>query len=210
MAPKTKNKAKRVGFAEEPSLRPSIQEDRKFPPGSTTPLHAACREGNVDEVRAILKTGHFDINAADDAGSTPLHIAVRANQVDIVRFLVKKGVHMEIKDSLGETPLEVALRPGFGSIQEILFGGGEEGLRISKLPALLRARHADDNPDFFALVARQSPLYRAPKIQSHLFSGINHGYTPLRSWREKEWDSRSIYLLKWVYSVLYWGEAVRG
>lgn len=177
---------------------PSLHE-LKSRPSLTSLLHKACEEGNLDTLRAILKKpGYFDINARDGGGSTPLHVAVRANHPNVVRFLIKKGVHMEIGDDLNETPLEVALARGFEDIREILFGDGKVGLRINTLPALLRARHENCNPDFFALLSRQSPLYRTSVVYSNRFRGITHENLPLRRWEDKQWDSRSIYLLKYV------------
>lgn len=190
-----------VGFAAEPSQRPSMH-DRRSLLTLSTPLHKACMEGNVDEIRAILRTGTFDINGTDDEGSTPLHVAVRAKQADVVRFLMKKGVHLEIKDSSNKSPLEIALGKGFEIVRDILFGGGEEGLKMHTLPALLRARHENDDPDFFELQARHSPIYKASGIQSHQFSGTNHGLLPRRGWKQEGWDLRSIYLLKYAFTYL--------
>lgn len=188
-----------VGFAPEPS-RPSDLQDRKSLLSLSTPLHQACMEGNVDEIREILRTGTFDINGIDSEGSTPLHIAVRAKQADVVRFLMKKGVHLEIKDSSNKSPLEIALGKGFEVVRDILFGGGEEGLKMHTLPALLRARHKNDDPDFFELQARNSPLYKASGIQSHRFCGTDHESLPRRRWKQEGWDLRSIYLLKYAFA----------
>lgn len=40
---------------------------------STTALHTACKNGNLDAVRLLLKSG-APVNARDESGATPLHL----------------------------------------------------------------------------------------------------------------------------------------
>lgn len=51
-----------------------------------TPLHYACKEGNVEIVKLLLEEG-CDPNWPDRQGRTCLHFASLANQPEIIRLL---------------------------------------------------------------------------------------------------------------------------
>ena len=55
----------------------SLYEETDY---STTALHAACKDGNLDAVRFLLKSV-APVNARDESGATPLHLlsAVASN-----------------------------------------------------------------------------------------------------------------------------------
>jgi len=51
-----------------------------------TPLHIACKEGNIEIVRLLLSEG-CDPNWPDRQGRTCLHFAALANQPEVIRIL---------------------------------------------------------------------------------------------------------------------------
>jgi len=53
-------------------------------------LFKACRDGNVEEARALLAAG-ANVNAADNDGFTPLTIASQQGHDDIVQLLRAAG-----------------------------------------------------------------------------------------------------------------------
>lgn len=72
-----------------------------------------------------------DTNRISD---TPLHIAVREKHVEIVKFLIEKGAKLNIKNSRGKTPLDIAERIGLKEIITILKDANNqasEGLKNS-------------------------------------------------------------------------------
>ncbi len=52
-----------------------------------TPLHLACKKGDVDRVRIILASGG-DVNAKDHNGWTPLHEACAFGSLSCVQALL--------------------------------------------------------------------------------------------------------------------------
>ncbi|WVQ73171.1 hypothetical protein IAR50_002735 [Cryptococcus sp. DSM 104548] len=55
-------------------------------------LHAACAEGNLDQVKAALSKGTDKLETLDvNTGCTPIVLAIRGNQYDIVRELLSAG-----------------------------------------------------------------------------------------------------------------------
>jgi ankyrin len=77
--------------------------------GGDTPLHIAADEGNLQEVRRLLKEG-WDPNAQNLRQQTPLHLAARhyADEfLPVVGVLVECGASVSVKDKDGFTPSQV-------------------------------------------------------------------------------------------------------
>ncbi len=85
-----------------------------------TGRNAPSEETAVETMALLLEHG-ADINAATEAGQTALHAAIgRGDQ--LVAFLAKRGARLDVKDSSGRTPLDIALGvPGTAG------GGGRGG-----------------------------------------------------------------------------------
>ena len=76
--------------------------------GVTTPLHHACREGNLNLVSGLLNGGNqSDLNTKNEQGSAPLHEAAVCGYEDIVTLLLKHGAETKQRDCEGNTPLQV-------------------------------------------------------------------------------------------------------
>jgi len=70
-------------------------------------LHFAAGDGDLNEVRSLVRDGR-DVNAKDsDLGLTPLHYAAAGGHVDVVRFLLSAGADVNAIDdaTAGDTPL---------------------------------------------------------------------------------------------------------
>ncbi|KIR29794.1 hypothetical protein I307_01119 [Cryptococcus deuterogattii 99/473] len=60
--------------------------------GNVDDLHAACVEGNLQDVRVLLSKGTDRLETLDvNSGCTPIVLAIRANHHDIVRELLAAG-----------------------------------------------------------------------------------------------------------------------
>jgi hypothetical protein len=72
-----------------------------------TPLVAACAEGRVDAVRALIEED-ADLEARDGENRTPLIVASVGGGVDAVRALLDAGADLEARDDENRTPLFAA------------------------------------------------------------------------------------------------------
>jgi hypothetical protein len=59
----------------------------------------------------------FNINAQNEKGQTPLILAIEKLKLDDVMFLIHEGDSLNIKDSLGRTPLMYMLKQKFGMLE---------------------------------------------------------------------------------------------
>lgn len=67
-----------------------------------TPLHIACKAGDISIVDYLLKNNAF-VNAKNNTGETPLFYAVRAQHLHIIDILLKNGAILDCKSTFGDT-----------------------------------------------------------------------------------------------------------
>lgn len=83
--------------------------DVNKPSMAGTPLQIAAREGHVEIVRFLLKSGaNPDDNPGLFVGRTPLQEAIMKNHYDVVVALVEGGADVNKKNTNGRTPLDFA------------------------------------------------------------------------------------------------------
>jgi len=90
--------------------------------GGYTALHMCIshKKPELFIIRFLLDKG-ADINRpVQSTGQTPLHLAVFWNHFDIVQELVQRKAKLDLKNSKGRTPLQLAARFGYASIAEYL------------------------------------------------------------------------------------------
>jgi len=73
-----------------------------------SPLHVACRNGELEKVRELLDQ-EANLEARDFLDRTPIHLAAMWDRQDIVRLLVERGAEINAKDRWGVTPLRRVL-----------------------------------------------------------------------------------------------------
>jgi len=73
-----------------------------------TPLHFACRWGDVLAVSLLVNAG-ANIDQAGDMGVTPLGAAVASGHLDVAAFLLKQGASPHMISDFGTTPLDQAM-----------------------------------------------------------------------------------------------------
>jgi uncharacterized protein len=62
----------------------------------------------IDTARVLVAAG-ANVNAANATGQTPLHGSAQLGWTQFVRFLAGKGARLDMKDTRGSTPLDIAL-----------------------------------------------------------------------------------------------------
>src|SRR5437867_7128981 len=68
-------------------------------------LIAAAKQGNLEQVNAILEADDSLVNQKDESGATPVHYAALNGHSHIVRLLVQRGADVNRTDSqYGATP----------------------------------------------------------------------------------------------------------
>lgn len=83
----------------------------------STPLHQACRSGQVQlEVARILLDHGADVKAQDKYGWTPLHEASSGGHTELVLTLLRRGADVRVQDRHGWTPYRGA---SFGKHHEL-------------------------------------------------------------------------------------------
>ena len=92
---------------------------------SSTPLHRAAQNGNIEEVRRLLENG-ADVNAQANNGSTPLHAAAEEGQREVVQLLLDGGADIEVRDMFGDRPLHMAAEEGQREVVECLVKNGAD------------------------------------------------------------------------------------
>jgi ankyrin repeat protein len=70
------------------------------------PLHMAAAEGNIDEVRILLRT--INPNSQDHHLCTPLHLAARSGHIVIIELLLLHNANIHAQNQNDNTPIHSA------------------------------------------------------------------------------------------------------
>src|SRR5688572_30300265 len=106
------------------------------------PLTAAVKAGNVQAVRALIKSG-VDVNARSGDGSTPLLWAATHSSVEIARALIAAKAAVDAANDFGITPLLQASRTGDAAMVDLLLRAGANPSRAhpeGETPLMAAAR----------------------------------------------------------------------
>ena len=91
-----------------------------------TPLFRACKKGDVDGVRLLLKRTDIDVNQAREDGTTPLLITCGKGHVDVVRLLLaRKEIQINQAKENGATPLYTTCKMGHVDVVQLLLARKE-------------------------------------------------------------------------------------
>jgi ankyrin repeat protein len=71
-----------------------------------------------DALLLLLQAG-ADLNAKGANGESALHRAARQGNATAVTLLVEQGLPLDVRDTAGKTPYDIASQPGRGANQEI-------------------------------------------------------------------------------------------
>ncbi|MDD4197464.1 MAG: ankyrin repeat domain-containing protein [Syntrophorhabdaceae bacterium] len=95
----------------------------KDPGQGSTPLHEACRSGNIRAARRLLDAG-ADPDAKNEFGYTPLHCACIHGHLNVTRLLLDHGADVNADDKNGWTPLHRACDKNLLAIARLLLENG--------------------------------------------------------------------------------------
>lgn len=71
--------------------------------GSTTPLHEAAKNGNMERAKRLIAEG-ADVTARDHFGRTPLALVYIHDQREMAELLIAHGADLDAQDVMGGTP----------------------------------------------------------------------------------------------------------
>ncbi|XP_067650458.1 serine/threonine-protein phosphatase 6 regulatory ankyrin repeat subunit B-like [Haliotis asinina] len=113
-----------------PESMPAVRESERPPQQKVdqnetfadSPLHDACKKGDLNRVRYILSRGLIDVSNRDDSkGRTSLMVAVQKGHERIVEFLLRKGANVSQVDNNGHSVLHWACSGGYvGLVKHLL------------------------------------------------------------------------------------------
>jgi len=105
-------------------------------PINGTPLHIACRSGNLDIVKLLIEAG-ADKEIKDVGRQSPLSIAISNNHIEITRYLVEVGADVHSKGPNNLQPIHFACTHGSKEIIELLLSKGIDINQIDSLKSSL-------------------------------------------------------------------------
>ena len=74
-----------------------------------TPPHQLAREGNLEEMKAMIENFGLTLKEVDDSGQTMLHAATKTGQIHVMQYLIGSGININEVDSDGNTALHIAV-----------------------------------------------------------------------------------------------------
>lgn len=84
-------------------------------------LHLAAAAGLTKELKELIATGEYDVNAVDKENRTPLHWAAHNGHADAVRVLLAvEGIKANVQDLQFTTPFAEAVAHGYPEIANML------------------------------------------------------------------------------------------
>ena len=131
-----------------------------------SPLTQAVKAGDVQAVRALVKSG-TDVNIRSGDGSTPLLWAAHGASVEIARALIAGKAAVDAANDYGITPLLHASRTGDAAMVELLLRAGANPSRAhpeGETPLLAAAR-SGSVPTVRLLLARGVDVNAAEAFQ---------------------------------------------
>ncbi len=102
------------------------------------PLHQYIKDGDIDNIKLLLKKSNLNINVKDNnEWKSPLHIAVKEDNLLITKLLLssKNKTHLNInsKDKTLKTPLHFAVQIGSLNLVKLLLeNGADPNIRDNK------------------------------------------------------------------------------
>ncbi|XP_038207978.1 tyrosine-protein kinase Shark isoform X2 [Zerene cesonia] len=102
--------------------------------GTTNLLHRATEAGDFNVVSQLLACGYRNRDAKNQDGQTAVHIAARTGHDNILAKLIESGATVNVRDSLGFTPLHYTCQYNLPSTTELLITYGHANYQMRHAP----------------------------------------------------------------------------
>ena len=105
-----------------PTMAINLEEElkkTKYVKPKLTKLHKAVFYGKNDVVKFYAQNG-TDLNSLAGNDNTPLHMAANRGQLESTKILIQYGADKTIRNTQGETALDIAKKKGFKDIVKFL------------------------------------------------------------------------------------------
>lgn len=139
-----------------------------------TPLHLACRSGDIETAVLLIHHG-ANVNFQNIRGFTPLHFAVDRYftinwcspvKLEIARHLIENGAEVNIKDNKNNTPLDYAAMYCNKDLAVLLMGNGAVKREIREENGIVQLTFLEVPQ----LIRRVEPVY--PNTNVHLMGTV--------------------------------------
>jgi ankyrin repeat protein len=118
-----------------PLVKQLVENDADVNKPGWTPLHYAASTGQVAVIEFLLENSAY-IDAESPNGSTPLMMAAMYGSPEAVKVLIQAGADLNIKNQLGLTSLDFAVRGNRQNAKELIETGLQrQAARASKAQA---------------------------------------------------------------------------
>ena len=128
-----------------------------------SPLHIACKNGHLKNVKVLLKDQNCDLNTKDNFGNTPLHLACKNKSIAIIRLLLEMKCSTKILNRQGETAQDIPLNEDgdcllhiacqWGDVDIVSYLITDEGCHPNILNVYLNTPlHLASNKKFLAII----------------------------------------------------------
>jgi ankyrin repeat protein len=119
-----------------------VENDADVNKPGWTPLHYAATSGNVPIIELLLDNSAY-IDAESPNGSTPLMMAAMYGTPESVKVLIQAGADLNVKNQLGLTALDFAVRGNRQNAKELIETGLQrEAARKARQQAIEAAQQA--------------------------------------------------------------------
>lgn len=114
-------------------------------------LEEACRQGNIQLLKVLVKRAKDSINTSDSDGWTPLHFAILSREEEAVRILLENEADpgTGTKESDHMQPLQLAIAYGAETIADMIREQLLTNLLKSMRNAMQQLSQGDDPLDYF-------------------------------------------------------------
>jgi Ankyrin repeats (3 copies)/Ankyrin repeats (many copies)/Ankyrin repeat len=90
-----------------------------------TPLHGACRGGQLECARLLLENG-ADVDVRDDDEEAALHLASEVGRLEVVQLLLHHNADVNAKGNVGWTALHNASHRGYTEVAQLVLEHGAD------------------------------------------------------------------------------------
>ena len=107
----------------EPAARTTKEDVNRRNGDGSTPLQWAVFNGDVAEVKRLLRAG-ADVSLANNYGVTPMSLAAEVGNADMLAVLLEAGANVESPNADGQTALLAVARTGNVKAAQLLLNEG--------------------------------------------------------------------------------------